>query len=191
MKKKNIALILPLAILLSACSNTVDPAYKDISSRTAPCIDGGPDTVAQKFYDLRVQQIGNQSGLPDDNLSAQFRPYLSQALYEQIQIARKQAGNRASSTVNNTQTINGDIFTSLREGSTSANVASASTIPNTDARNIPLRVNLTHQSAGGQSVMWQDEVLMIREGTCWVVDDIRFMGVSAPASSLRQLLGDH
>ncbi|HHH0428447.1 TPA: lipoprotein [Yersinia enterocolitica] len=191
MKKKNIALILPLAILLSACSNTVDPAYKDISSRTAPCIDGGPDTVAQKFYDLRVQQIGNQSGLPDDNLSAQFRPFLSQALYEQIQTARKQAGNRTSSGVNSTQTINGDIFTSLREGSTSADVASASTIPNTDARNIPLRVNLTHQSAGGQSVMWQDEVLMIREGTCWVVDDIRFMGVSAPASSLRQLLGDH
>ncbi|MGM7980644.1 lipoprotein [Yersinia enterocolitica] len=191
MKKKNIALILPLAILLSACSNTVDPAYKDISSRTAPCIDGGPDMVAQKFYDLRVQQIGNQSGLPDDNLSAQFRPYLSQALYEQIQTARKQAGNRTSSGVNSTQTINGDIFTSLREGSTSADVASASTIPNTDARNIPLRVNLTHQSAGGQSVMWQDEVLMIREGTCWVVDDIRFMGVSAPASSLRQLLGDH
>lgn len=191
MKKKNIALILPLAILLSACSNSVDPAYKDISSRAAPCIDGGPDTVAQKFYDLRVQQIGNKSGLPDDNLSAQFRPYLSQALYEQIQTARKQAGNRASSTVNNTQTINGDIFTSLREGNTSADVASASTIPNTDARNIPLRVNLTHQSAGGQSVMWQDEVLMIREGTCWVVDDIRFMGVSAPASSLRQLLGDH
>ncbi|EOA2959270.1 lipoprotein [Yersinia enterocolitica] len=191
MKKKNIALILPLAILLSACSNTVDPAYKDISSRTAPCIDGGPDTVAQKFYDLRVQQISNQSGLPDDNLSAQFRPYLSQALYEQIQTARKQAGNRTSSGVNSTQTINGDIFTSLREGSTSADVASASTIPNTDARNIPLRVNLTHQSAGGQSVMWQDEVLMIREGTCWVVDDIRFMGVSAPASSLRQLLGDH
>ncbi|QHB32165.1 lipoprotein [Yersinia canariae] len=191
MKKKNIALILPLAILLSACTNNVSPAFKDISSRTAPCVDGGPDTVAQKFYDLRVQQIGNKSGLPDDNLSAQFRPYLSQALYEKIQTARKQAGNRTSSAVNTTQNINGDIFTSLREGSTSAEVASASTIPNTDARNIPLRVNLTHQSAGGQSVMWQDEVLMIREGTCWVVDDIRFMGVSAPASSLRQLLGDH
>lgn len=190
MKKKNIALILPLAILLSACSNTVDPAYKDIGNRTAPCIDGGPDTVAQKFYDLRIQQVGNKSGLPDDNLSAQFRPYLSQALYEQIQTARKQTGNRTSSGVNSTQTINGDIFTSLREGSTSADVASASTIPNTDARNIPLRVNLTHQSTGGQSVMWQDEVLMIREGTCWVVDDIRFMGVSAPAGSLRQLLGD-
>ncbi len=191
MKKKNIALILPLAILLSACTNTVDPAFKDVSSRTAHCIEGGPDQVAQKFYDLRVQQIGNRSGLPDDNLSAQFRPYLSQGLYDTIQTARKQAGTRNTTQVNKTQAINGDIFTSMREGSTHADVASASTIPNTDARNIPLRVNLTHQTAGGQTVAWQDEVLMIREGTCWVVDDIRFMGVTAPASSLRQLLGDH
>ncbi|CNH23081.1 lipoprotein [Yersinia pekkanenii] len=191
MKKKNIALVLPLAILLSACSSTVDPAFKDISSRSVPCVEGGPDTVAQKFYDLRVQQVGNHRGLPDDNLSAQFRPYLSQALYEEIQTARKQATTHATAQVNKNQAINGDIFTSLREGSTRAEVASASTIPNTDARNIPLRVNLTHQTAGGQSVVWQDEVLMIREGTCWVVDDIRFMGVSAPASSLRQLLGDH
>lgn len=191
MKKKKIALILPLAILLSACTSTVDPAFKDISSRTAPCVDGGPDQVAQQFYDLRVQQIGNHTGLPDDNLSAQFRPYLSQTLYSMIQTARKQAGTRSTAQVNSTQVINGDIFTSLREGTTHADVASASTIPNTDARNIPLRVNLTHQSAGGKSVTWQDEVLMIREGSCWVVDDIRFMGVSAPASSLRQLLGDH
>ncbi|CNJ50039.1 lipoprotein [Yersinia aldovae] len=189
MKKKNIALALPLVFLLSACTSTVDPAFKDIGTRSGPCIEGGPDTVAQKFYDLRIQQIGGLNGLPDDNLSAQFRPYLSQALYQDIQAARKQAS--APNQVNKTKMINGDIFTSLREGSTSADVASASTIPNTDARNIPLRVNLTHQSAGGQAVMWQDEVVMVREGTCWVVDDIRFMGVSAPASSLRQLLGAH
>jgi Protein of unknown function (DUF3828) len=191
MKNKKVSLVLPLALLLSACTTPVTPAFKDIGSRTVPCIEGGPDTVAQKFYDLRVQQIGNHGGLPNDNLSAQFRPYLSQALYEEIQAARKHVASRTPAQVNKTPTINGDIFTSLREGSTSANVASASTIPNTDARNIPLRVNLTHQTASGQSVMWQDEVVMIREGSCWVVDDIRFMGGSAPTSSLRQLLGDH
>lgn len=191
MKKKNIALILPLALLLSACASNVNPVFEATSSRSSPCIEGGPDTVAQKFYDLRIQQIGGQQGLSDDNLSAQFRPYLSQSLYNDIQAARKQASNRTPAQVNKTQMISGDIFTSLREGSTSASVASASTIPNTDARNIPLRVNLSHQMADGKAVMWQDEVLMIREGTCWVVDDIRFMGVSAPASSLRQLLGNH
>jgi len=62
-------------------------------------------------------------------------------------------------------------------------VESASTIPNTDARNIPLRVKLTQ---GSQT--WQDEVLMIREGQCWAVDDVRYLGgsVHASAGTLRQ-----
>jgi hypothetical protein len=40
-------------------------------------------------------------------------------------------------------------------------------------RNIPLRVKLKQ---GTQS--WQDEVLMIREGQCWAVDDVRYLGGS-------------
>ena len=65
----------------------------------------------------------------------------------------------------------------------SAHVASASTIPNRDARNIPLRVDLKQ---GDQS--WQDEVLMIQEGQCWVIDDVRYLGgsVHATAGTLRQ-----
>lgn len=35
---------------------------------------------------------------------------------------------------------------------------------------------------------WQDEVLMIREGQCWAIDDVRYIGgsVHAPAGTLRQ-----
>jgi hypothetical protein len=64
-------------------------------------------------------------------------------------------------------------------------VASASSIPNRDARNIPLRVTL---SRGDKS--WRDEVLMIHEGTCWVVDDVRYVGdwPHAGGGSLSQLL---
>lgn len=49
MKKKNIALILPLALLLSACASNVNPVFEATSSRSSPCIEGGPDTVAQKI----------------------------------------------------------------------------------------------------------------------------------------------
>ncbi|WP_267659918.1 DUF3828 domain-containing protein, partial [Escherichia coli] len=65
----------------------------------------------------------------------------------------------------------------------SAHVASASTIPNRDARNIPLRVDLKQGDQG-----WQDEVLMIQEGQCWVIDDVRYLGgsVHATAGTLRQ-----
>lgn len=64
-------------------------------------------------------------------------------------------------------------------------MASASTIPNRDARNIPLRVELSRDSKN-----WQDEVLMIHEGTCWVVDDVRYVGQvpHVGGGSLTQLL---
>jgi hypothetical protein len=76
-------------------------------------------------------------------------------------------------------------FSSSTTPADSASVASASTIPNRDARNIPLRVDLKQ---GSQS--WQDEVLMIQEGQCWAVDDVRYLGINshAPAGSLRRVL---
>jgi len=39
---------------------------------------------------------------------------------------------------------------------------------------------------GDQS--WQDEVLMIQEGQCWVIDDVCYLGgsVHATAGTLRQ-----
>lgn len=52
MRYKVLALVLPCALALSACT-TVTPAYKDNGTRSGPCIEGGPDDVAQKFYDYR------------------------------------------------------------------------------------------------------------------------------------------
>ncbi|CND92263.1 lipoprotein [Yersinia nurmii] len=187
MNKKNIALVLPLALLLSACTTPVTPAFKDIGSRNGPCVEGGPDHVAEQFYNLRVQQMG-AAGTVSANYSAeQLRPFLSQALYQDIQKARQaQSANRSATqpATNADQAI-----ASVYAGVSDADVASASTIPNTDAKNIPLRVTLVHRTPDGKESRWQDEVLMVREGSCWVVDDIRFMGANAPASSLRQLLG--
>ena len=45
MRYSALTLALPCALLLSACT-TVTPAYKDIGTRSGPCIEGGPDTVA-------------------------------------------------------------------------------------------------------------------------------------------------
>ncbi|CAI0887707.1 lipoprotein [Serratia proteamaculans] len=179
MKTKTIAAVFPLALLLSACT-TVEPAFKDIGTRTGGCVEGGPDTVAQKFYDLRLQQ-GAGTTLPDSNRLAQLQPYLSKVLYQDLVTANQNPGKHQ---------ITGDLFTGNAQGPTSATVASASTIPNTDAKNIPLRVQLSYQKDGGSAVNWQDEVLMVREGTCWVVDDIRYLNVPPHAASgtLRQVL---
>ncbi|CAI0787959.1 lipoprotein [Serratia proteamaculans] len=179
MKTRTIAAVFPLALLLSACT-TVEPAFKDIGTRTGGCVEGGPDTVAQKFYDLRLQQ-GAGTTLPDSNRLAQLQPYLSKVLYQDLVTANQNPGKHQ---------VTGDLFTGNAQGPTSASVASASTIPNTDAKNIPLRVQLSYQKDGGSAVNWQDEVLMVREGTCWVVDDIRYLNVPPHAASgtLRQVL---
>lgn len=166
------AIIAPCALLLSACT-TVTPAYKDIGVRQGPCISGGPDDVAQAFYNYRIQHLS--TGL--DGLTA-LHPYLSDSLYATL--AKDVRHPSAHQPV-----IRSDIYSSATNGMDSAEVASASTIPNTDARNIPLRVTFTKGSS-----RWQDEVLMIREGQCWAIDDVRYLGASnAPSGNLRQALG--
>ncbi|CAX59008.1 lipoprotein [Erwinia billingiae] len=178
MKYQAIAALAPMALLLSACT-TVQPAYKDIGTRMGPCVDGGPDSVAQQFYDLRLKEP--TQGMPTAQQLAKYRPYLSDKLYATLLKAN-------SDTTRAPELNQGDIFSSLSVGPTSASVADASTIPNTDARNIPLRVTLTRD--GSKPVEWQDEVLMVREGTCWAVDDVRYNSPNPhlQGGSLSQLL---
>lgn len=54
MRYSALTLLVPCALVLSACTTPVTPAFKDIGTRSGPCIDGGPDTVAQQFYDYRI-----------------------------------------------------------------------------------------------------------------------------------------
>ncbi|AUX72251.1 lipoprotein [Erwinia pyrifoliae] len=174
MKYPPFAAVIPVALLLSACS-TVEPAWKDTGTRLGSCVDGGPDSVAQQFYDLRAQQPSN--GVPDAQLLAKYRPYLSDKLYQSLIDVQRQTQKSAI--------LSGDIFSSASEGASHASVADASTIPNRDARNIPLRVTLAQ---GNRE--WQDEVLMVREGACWTVDDVRYLGHNPHlgSGSLYQLL---
>lgn len=168
MRYTNLALILPAALLLSACT-TVTPAYKDTGTRVGQCVEGGPDTVAQKFYDYQIQHRTS-------DITA-LRPYLSDGLAKLLNESSQDASKRSL--------MQSGLFSSSATAPDGASVASASTIPNTDARNIPLRVDVKQ---GTQS--WKDEVLMIREGQCWAVDDVRYLGNNshAPAGTLRQSL---
>ncbi|MDU6411294.1 MAG: lipoprotein [Yersiniaceae bacterium] len=192
MKNNVIAAVLPLALLLSACTTPVEPAFapQDNGSHATACVEGGPDTVAQKFYETRIQQRSN--GIPAASTLATYRPYLSDALYTALREAGQGKRVDVAATPNeNTGYADGDLFSSLFDGPTNAAVATASTIPNRDARNIPLRVNLINQKPGSDTAtQWQDEILMVREGQCWVVDDIRYLGPWEFASSgtLRQVL---
>ncbi|EKQ6286100.1 lipoprotein [Escherichia coli] len=166
MRYRSLSLLIPCALLLSACT-TVTPAYKDNGLRTGSCVQGGPDSVAQQFDDYRIQHRSN-------DITA-LRPYLSDKLATLLSDASRDNSHR--------ELLSSDPFSSRTTLPDSAHVASASTIPNRDARNIPLRVDLKQGDQG-----WQDEVLMIQEGQCWVIDDVRYLGgsVHATAGTLRQ-----
>ncbi|MEB6379148.1 lipoprotein [Leclercia adecarboxylata] len=167
MRYSALTLLVPCALLLSACTTPVTPAFKDIGTRSGSCITGGPDAVAQQFYDYRISHRSNDF--------TALRPYLSDNLAQLL--------SDASRDPQHSNLLKDDPFSSRTTAPEKAEVSSASTIPNTDARNIPLRVRLTQ---GSQT--WQDEVLMIREGQCWAIDDVRYLGgsVHAPAGTLRQ-----
>ncbi|MGV3345072.1 lipoprotein [Enterobacteriaceae bacterium LUAb1] len=176
MKKYTLIALVPFTLLLSACT-AVQPVYKDNGTRSGTCIAGGPDEVARAFYHLRQQQAA--IGLPDSSTLAKYRPYLSDTLYQGLVKTSNQSQKKHTLRQR-------ELFSSLPASHAKAEVNSASAIPNRDARNIPLRVNLNDGEHH-----WQDEVLMIREGTCWVIDDIRYLSPASPADSgtLNQLLG--
>lgn len=71
MRYSKLSLLVPCALLLSACT-TVTPAYKDNGTRSGSCVEGGPDSVAQQFYDYRIQHRNNDI--------TPLRPYLSDNL---------------------------------------------------------------------------------------------------------------
>lgn len=134
MRYSKLTMLIPCALLLSACT-TVTPAYKDNGTRSGPCVEGGPDNVAQQFYDYRILHRSN-------DITA-LRPYLSDKLATLLSDASRDNNHR--------ELLTNDPFSSRTTLPESARVASASTIPNRDARNIPLRVDLKQ---GDQS--WQD-----------------------------------
>ncbi|WP_044866796.1 DUF3828 domain-containing protein, partial [Enterobacter ludwigii] len=87
MRYSALTLFVPCALVLSACTTTVTPAFKDIGTRSGPCIEGGPDTVAQQFYDYRIQHRSN-------DITA-LRPYLSDGLAKLLSDATRDPQHNA------------------------------------------------------------------------------------------------
>ncbi len=86
MRYSALTLLVPCALVLSACTTTVTPAFR-ISVPQRPLYKGGPDTVAQQFYDYRIQHRSNDlTGL---------RPYLSDGLAKLLNDAMRDPQHNA------------------------------------------------------------------------------------------------
>ena len=102
MKTKTIAAVLPLALLLSACT-TVEPAYKDIGTRSGSCVEGGPDTVAQSSMTC----ASSRASACWTATASQLQPYLSKVLYQDLVSAGQNPGKHR---------ITGDLFSGNAQG---------------------------------------------------------------------------
>jgi hypothetical protein len=85
MRYSKLSLLVPCALLLSACT-TVTPVYKDNGTRSGSCVEGGPDSVAQQFYDYRIQHRNNDL--------TPLRPYLSDNLAKLLTDASRDNAHR-------------------------------------------------------------------------------------------------
>ncbi len=113
MRYRSLSLLIPCALLLSACT-TVTPAYKDNGPpHRFLCPVVAPDSVAQQFYDYRIQHRSN-------DITA-LRPYLSDKLATLLSDASRDNSHR--------ELLSSDPFSSRTTLPDSAHVASASTIP--------------------------------------------------------------
>ncbi len=124
MRYSKLTMLIPCALLPVPV-----PPSRQLIKITAPApvpVSGGPDSVAQQFYDYRIQHRSN-------DITA-LRPYLSDKLATLLSDASRDNSHR--------ELLSSDPFSSRTTLPDSAHVASASTIPNRDARNIPLRVDL-------------------------------------------------
>lgn len=167
MRYSKLTMLIPCALLLSACT-TVTPAYKDNGPRTGSCIRGGPDSVAQQFYDYRIQHRSN-------DITA-LRPYLSDKLATLLSDASRDNSHR-------------ELLSSDPGSPVEPPCQTAPTLPVHLLSLIVMPVTflcawISNRVTSG----WQDEVLMIQEGQCWVIDDVRYLGgsVHATAGTLRQ-----
>lgn len=168
-------MLLPLTIMLSAC--TSDLAMTDSGVRRGVCTPGGPATVAQNLYDLRTEDL--TPGLPNQQLLDKYQPFLSDSLYQSL--AKANNIDFRSATWRN-----GDLFSGAADAPTQVKADSAPDISRSSVRNVPLRVTMSHADK-----TWQDEVLMVREGECWAVDDIRYLATwvgGADGATLKQAL---
>lgn len=125
MRYRFLAVPLLCAPALSVCM-IVAPAYRDNGTHSGPCAEGGPDDVAQKFYDTQIQDRTQDPATP--------HPYLSDGLAQLLNDTRQDPAN--------SKLLQTSPFSSSGTPADSTVTASASIIPNRDARNIPLRVEL-------------------------------------------------
>ena len=158
------AMIVALLVATAGCAVTP-------SDQSPACAAAGtPEDAVCGFY-TRYLEI-RPSGLPTPEQQAALAPWLSQSLEARLDAARRvQVQFRAENPGEKPPLVDGCLFASLFEGPTSFTVEGAATAGG--VTRVPVRFRY------GTEAAWQDVVVLVREGSGYVIDDIEFAGAGA------------
>ncbi|NQD36551.1 hypothetical protein HPT27_05905 [Permianibacter sp. IMCC34836] len=144
--------------------------------------------IASDFYQAYLLN-GAAGGVPDAGQLAKLAPYLSPALHQALQhaAAAEQAYAKAQ-TEPSPPLIEGDLFSSLFEGATGAEVKACKE----DGDKAACQILLAYAPAGQEPAHWQDILYLTLTEDGWRVDDLEYGGdwPFAPKGTLQQVLQD-
>jgi hypothetical protein len=138
----------------------------------APKPADSPQSVAERFYDFYIGQK-MKNGLPSIEQTRQLTPILSRGLQDAITKARREQDKFIIENPDEKPPwVEGDLFTSLFEGATSYEVRKV----DETGDHADVLVALRFVDAKGRRSEWTDRLVLVRENTRWVVENIEYGG---------------
>ena len=124
--------------------------------------------AAGGFYG--VYKTLHVSGIPGDDDSARFAPFLSPALQALLKQAAAAEARFVKANKDSPPLIEGDVFSSLFEGATAATVGKCSG----DARKGQCTAALARADGSNAAAQWNDTVYLVNTPAGWRIDDIGY-----------------
>ncbi len=131
---------------------------------------GTAEDAARAFYAVYIS--AKVSGVPSRREQLRFAPALSERLTSSLRAASDAEARHLKATKNQEPPLwEGDIFSSLFEGATRADVGHC-TVSGDSAQ---CDVTLAYRDAAtGAEQTWHDRAVLVRERGVWLVDDIAY-----------------
>ena len=131
---------------------------------------GAPDEAARAFYAVYIS--ARVSGVPSRRDQLRFAPTISERLASALLAASDAEARHLKSTKNQEPPLwEGDVFSSLFEGATRAEVGNCAMT----GERAQCDVTLAYRDAATRNEQtWHDRVVLVRERGVWLVDDIAY-----------------
>lgn len=172
-----IAALALVALASAGCERRTDGADAVPPQASVPktagsgCKNGDAAQAARDFY-ARIMADA-VSGLPSKESMGALAPLMTASMRAAIEKARvRQQAFIAAHPDEKPDFIEGSLFTSLFEGPTA--LESASAVANDDGAVV--EVGFVHAQAGAETFRWKDQALLRCEQGHWRLDDVRYGG---------------